>query len=279
MREEKWVKLPPQASNVAPYRHEADYLPQLHITQPFYKPLWLWLDLCLGCSHSRVASLPFKKQRYLSTQWWHGQRQPTGAVFIDTPKAGNASSSWPKCSHSSPSWSSTAPGAEDASAWTRVQAEHQKSWGAVGKGGVRDCQSSTSISPSHGRGEKGSKLIPWVTQTGWCNVAELVVPVSRRILDCFAELKCLPARCRHVQMSTHDNVGVRLQIFIFCSPNGDRYFICSVQQLISDSLLVIRNSNSWKVTKSPPKDWLEKTCSLWTNDLSGACVCVHIKNK
>jgi len=117
--------------------------------------------LCLGCSHSDVENVPFKKQRRLSTQWQHGQWKPTGAIFDDTPKAGNASSSWPKCSHSSPSWRGTGLGAEDTSAWTRAQAEHQKSLGAAGKGvgeGLSEQHKAFSISWKRGKGQQADSL-------------------------------------------------------------------------------------------------------------------------
>lgn len=215
------------------YRHRTSYLPQLRITQPLYKPLWLCLDHCLGCAHPGVENMPSKKARRLTAQWF----------LLLRSVAALKSYFWWYCHN----WKHIHPltktpvfipilGRLHLSVMRRPLFRPQLwslCWASKlirghGKGADRGLPIHSYISQPHGRGEKGSRLQSrGVIRAGWCNVAERVVPVSRRMPAGFAQLKCLLACCRHVQMSAHGSVGVKLLIFIFYSANGDRCWSCN----------------------------------------------------
>lgn len=226
-------KISPLGLGCHTYRHRTSYLPQLCIAQPFYKPLWLCLDHCLGCAHPGVENMPPKKAKWFITQW----------VLLVWSVAALKSYFWRYChnwKHIHPltktlvflpilGWvpfSAMRTPLFQPQLWSLCWAS-KSVWGH-GKRADRGLPTHSYISPSHERGEKGSRLQSrGVIRAGWCNVAERVVPVSRRIPAGFAQLKCLLACCRHVQMSAHGSVGVKLQIFIFYSANGDQCCICN----------------------------------------------------
>lgn len=112
----------------------------------------------------------------------------------------------------------------------QIRLRTRRGFGAAGQDVVGHCHSCTCSSSSHGRGEKGSRLQPRGAPRA---AAAMQLNWSCGCLKCSL---CTTGRfcMRDAGTCTRVPVATKLQVFIFCSPNGGQCSFCTALQLIND---------------------------------------------